>query len=214
MPDKINQKETAFLAGLALKSETPEFGKGKLLRLAKEHHSTQRNRIGLLTMFVVFADETTLEDGEKPISTSTEFPAAENTALQIWAISTQLQHPCLEQQGSVFRLRPELQLFKVLAEQSEEGGVCLPFRRHLQHYLAAEAGISQTGDVASEGDERVLKLAGIEPYQSRGWPVHIGNSYVGTRFQGVNKSFLAAPCPFGDTGELPLVFAEERDQAI
>jgi hypothetical protein len=40
MPDKINKKETAFLAGLALKSETPEFGKGKLLRLAKKHHST------------------------------------------------------------------------------------------------------------------------------------------------------------------------------
>jgi hypothetical protein len=105
-------------------------------------------------------------------------------------------------------------LFKVLAEQTEEGGVCLSFRRYLQYYLAAEAGISQTGDVASEGDEGVLKLAGIEPYQSGGWPVHIGNSDVGTRFQGVNKSFLAAPGPFGDTGELPLVSAEKSDQAI
>ena len=90
MPDKINKKEATLLAGLALESETPEFGKGKLLRLAKKHHSTQRNRIGLLTMFMVFAYETTLEDGEKPISTSTEFPAAQNTALQVWTISTQM----------------------------------------------------------------------------------------------------------------------------
>jgi hypothetical protein len=105
-------------------------------------------------------------------------------------------------------------LFKILVEQGEEGGVGLSFRRHFQYYLAAEAGISQTGDVASEGYEGVLELAGIEPYQSRGWPVHIGNSDVGTRFQGVNKSFLAAPGPFGDTGELPLVSAEKSDQAI
>ena len=125
-----------------------------------------------------------------------------------------MQHPCLEEQGSVFRLRPELQLFKVLAEQSEEDSVGLSLRRHVQYYLAAEAGISQTGDVASEGDEGVLELAGIEPYQSRGWPVHIGNSDVGTRFQGVNKSFLAAPGPFGDTGELSLFSGKKGDQAI
>jgi len=90
MPYKINKEEATLLAGLALESEAPEFGEGKLLRLAKKHHSTQRNRIGLLTMFMVFAYETTLEDGEKPISTSTEFPAAQNTALQVWTISTKM----------------------------------------------------------------------------------------------------------------------------
>jgi hypothetical protein len=214
MPDKIKKKEAAFLAGLALESETPELAKRKLLCLAKKHHSTQRNRIRLLTMLMVFAYETTLENGEKPIFTSTELPVAQNAALQVWTISTRMQHPCLEQQGSIFRLRPYLQLLKVLVEQGKEGGVGLSFRRHVQYYLAAEAGISQTGDVASEGDEGVLEFTGIKPYQSRGWPVHIGNSDVGTRFQGVNKSFLAAPGSFGNTGELPLVLAEKCDQAI
>jgi hypothetical protein len=90
MPDKIKKKEATLQAGLALESQTPEFGKGKVLRLAKKHHSTQRNRIGLLTMFMVFAYKTTLKDGEKPIFTSTEFPAAQNTALQVWTISAQM----------------------------------------------------------------------------------------------------------------------------
>ena len=90
MPDKINKKEATLLSGLALESETPEFGKGKLLRLAEKHHRTQRNRIELLTMFMVFAYETALKDGEKPILTSTKSPAAPNTALQVWTISAQM----------------------------------------------------------------------------------------------------------------------------
>ena len=81
MPDKIKKKEATLQAGLALESQTPEFVKGKLLCLAKKHHGTQRNRMGLLTMFMVFAYETTLEDGEKPISASTELPVTQNTAL-------------------------------------------------------------------------------------------------------------------------------------
>jgi hypothetical protein len=89
MPDKINKKEATLLAGLALESETPKFGKGKLLRLAKKHHSTQRNRIGLLTMFMVFACETTLENGDKPVLTSTRLLGAEHAGLQVGSIATQ-----------------------------------------------------------------------------------------------------------------------------